>query len=506
MKCLLGVDKCEPVSTYFNDKHYNFFIGYQKSSGFYSEAKILALGDRVSSILNNDFKKYDLRIRNTQWGFKRSIHISCEICKLIQESFFCIFEISDLNPNVMIEIGKSLYKNIIVIRNKYSEKPPTDLGGLLYIEYYDAEHLLKEKSAEIINIIGDKINAHYKTAMLGENFFLKDQIKNISFKGKFTDGIEWEDLTQIIDEEKLNDAHDYTLVGITKYKKIKKEYLSRDISLKDIETIAAYFNKSNNLNNKIIENNYYLYLLDLLKLGVQILKNEQKDFNIQDYKSELDKKYIESYYVNVILEDLSNKNLRNFLFIDSQLLIDRLVNFPMEYNCSSIEVYEVLKFLYKIGIIENFNELLIKLIKNDFQSRHELIGKISKDSSFNVFGIDVIKYIERSNGIDKTKYGSESILIDKDLRDKFSYLLGVFGDIRAEAILISMIDGSSEIIIPAIDALAKINSLKSIPYLIKLYKTIALDYSLKQRVINALKKIKEKNSIEILDIFLDDID
>ena len=124
--------------------------------------------------------------------------------------------------------------------------------------------------------------------------------------------------------------------------------------------------------------------------------------------------------------------------------------------------------------------------------------KIGKNCNFYLRKVGI-------NGIDKTKYGFELILIDKDLRDKFSYLLGVFGDIRAEAILISMIDGSSEIIIPAIDALAKINSLKSISYLIKLYKTIALDYSLKQRVINALKKIKEKNSIEILDIFLDDI-
>ena len=128
--CLkIGVDGCplNPelvkgkvfVGLPFNDKHvdsYEFGI------------KIALESSGLSHFKAND------RIENKD--------IMCKICKEMQEAEYHIFNISDLNPNVMLELGLSygLGKETIVIKDK-DTRNISDLSNTEYIEYAHAVDL-----------------------------------------------------------------------------------------------------------------------------------------------------------------------------------------------------------------------------------------------------------------------------------------------------------------------------------------------------------------------------
>ena len=153
MKCIFGIENCKTLNNqYVKTDPYQFFIGYQVFSSYYSRSAIESMGSRICELIKLDLK--ELKIINKPFGFSDAIHIFCNACKLIQPSILCIFEISDSNPNVMLEIGKSQFKNIILLRNKSSDKkPPIDLGGIFYEEYDNEEELITLKSAKIAHII-----------------------------------------------------------------------------------------------------------------------------------------------------------------------------------------------------------------------------------------------------------------------------------------------------------------------------------------------------------------
>jgi len=82
------------------------------------------------------------------------VHISCEICHMLQQVSVCIFEISDSNPNVMFELGLAyvLGKFTILLAKKGS--PGTqiaDIAGIHRIEYDD----LVECRDIIVRHLGD---------------------------------------------------------------------------------------------------------------------------------------------------------------------------------------------------------------------------------------------------------------------------------------------------------------------------------------------------------------
>lgn len=499
MKCILGVEGCIATNRKLEINPYQFFIGYQKKSKFYDESKILAMGDRISEILNNDLQKHNLSIANRQWGFKEGIHILCEPCKLIQNSILCIFEISDLNPNVMLEIGKSLYKNIILLRRKDAGEPPSDLAGLKYDDYIKDDELLYSKSAKIANIICDKVLEHNKTLSytIAQEFFLKEEITKISKEKKFHENLDWSELLEIYDENKIKTAHDYSIIGIAKYKRLKESYLENKITLGDVDEVEKYFKKSKSLNNKIIENYYYLYHLELLRETIKILENNNGILtNISKLEEELDKAFMGYNDLINLINILFNKNLRSFLFIDSPLLIERLNDYS-----NYVKSFNLLRFLQKNNILNDFNaEILNLLITLNEQSRYEIIGEISRELDFNEIGNDIIERLKKSIEIESRDYNyldgnAYMFIIDQDLKDKLSYLLGIFGDKRAENVLISLIDNNQgNVTAPAVSALTKINSIKSIPILINLYKNPYIEYPVRFRVITALKILCKNNN------------
>lgn len=68
-----------------------------------------------------------------------NIDVMCKICEEMQKSKYLIFNISDHNPNVMLELGLSygLGKETIIIKDKKT-KNISDLSNTEYIEYAHA--------------------------------------------------------------------------------------------------------------------------------------------------------------------------------------------------------------------------------------------------------------------------------------------------------------------------------------------------------------------------------
>ncbi len=176
-------------------------------------------------------------------------------------------------------------------------------------------------------------------------------------------------------------------------------------------------------------------------------------------------------------------------------------------NFKFTKIYNILKFLAKRRIIKNFNKIILDFLKmlpsadNYNSDRFQIIKLMGKDFNFDDIGEEIIKSLKRSLEVENLSsdniYGENyKYVLDKDLKNKLSYLLGIFGYIRAENILISLIDNNKDgIIYPAIDSLAKINSIKSLPMIINIYKNLSSDYNIKPRAFNSIRILCEKNNI-----------
>lgn len=67
-------------------------------------------------------------------------HLFNTIARSVIGSDIAVFEVSDQNPNVMIELGVALTWGVRVLplREKNSPKPPTDISGQTWIEYEES--------------------------------------------------------------------------------------------------------------------------------------------------------------------------------------------------------------------------------------------------------------------------------------------------------------------------------------------------------------------------------
>jgi len=66
----------------------------------------------------------------------------CKICEEMQICKYLIFNVSGLNPNVMLELGLSygLGKNTIIVKDKET-RMISDISNIEYIEYSHAGEL-----------------------------------------------------------------------------------------------------------------------------------------------------------------------------------------------------------------------------------------------------------------------------------------------------------------------------------------------------------------------------
>ncbi len=80
--------------------------------------------------------------------------IMCKICSELQSSSIVIFNISGLNPNVMLELGLAygVGKSVIIVKDK-NTKAISDIGSIEYIEYDHAHDLMQKLSKGLPTLI-----------------------------------------------------------------------------------------------------------------------------------------------------------------------------------------------------------------------------------------------------------------------------------------------------------------------------------------------------------------
>ncbi len=129
-KCFkTGVDGCPKKPELDKNK---VFVGMPFNDDFYNDFEF---GVKLAvEFCGKKLFRADEKIDNKD--------IMCKICEEIQKSKYLIFNISEHNPNVMLELGLSygLGKETIIIKNKKT-KNITDLSNTEYIEYSHAVDL-----------------------------------------------------------------------------------------------------------------------------------------------------------------------------------------------------------------------------------------------------------------------------------------------------------------------------------------------------------------------------
>jgi len=116
-------------------------FGYQFKSEFYDSSKLAdnikaALQQAVSEY-NSDPKSINIDLDFVQLGAGYGEHVFTEIAKDIISADIAIFDTSDLNPNVMLEMGVALTWGVRVlpIRNNNCPPPPSDISGQTWAAY-----------------------------------------------------------------------------------------------------------------------------------------------------------------------------------------------------------------------------------------------------------------------------------------------------------------------------------------------------------------------------------
>lgn len=124
-----------------DEKTLDVVVGLQFNSTYYDTELLVK---NLNSIFLQSIEEYNkLRADNNisinieQLGAGYGEHLFNEIARSIIGADIAVFESSDLNPNVMLEMGVALTWGVRVlpIRKKGCPKPPSDISGHTWIEY-----------------------------------------------------------------------------------------------------------------------------------------------------------------------------------------------------------------------------------------------------------------------------------------------------------------------------------------------------------------------------------
>jgi hypothetical protein len=119
----------------------NVVLGYQFSSTFYNSNELVR---NVEAMFEKAVRDYGnlptaipatLSFRPLSAGYGE--HLFNEIARDIISADIAVFDTSDLNSNVMIELGVALTwgVRVLVLRNAGCPKPPTDISGQTWADY-----------------------------------------------------------------------------------------------------------------------------------------------------------------------------------------------------------------------------------------------------------------------------------------------------------------------------------------------------------------------------------
>lgn len=126
------------------------FIGYQINSAYHKADNFKRLGERLNAFLSQELSIGDTTINlEIEYGeFPPGANIWEQVRYRIESSHIAIFDISENNPNVLLEAGIAIgtNKHVIFLKCQEAECPvPSDLNSLIYIPYSTRKNLASKK-------------------------------------------------------------------------------------------------------------------------------------------------------------------------------------------------------------------------------------------------------------------------------------------------------------------------------------------------------------------------
>ena len=145
------------------------FVGFQSHSEFHDLKGVKSL---LSSLGRHLLRKHNISL-NVQYGkFPLGSTLWNEVTNAIRKSDICIFDISENNPNVMIEVGLALGldRQVFLLKNKESERfsTPSDLRSFIYVTYPNRKKL---NSSEMLSDLSEGFNNFIERAHKPEYLF-----------------------------------------------------------------------------------------------------------------------------------------------------------------------------------------------------------------------------------------------------------------------------------------------------------------------------------------------
>lgn len=136
------------------------FIGYQIDSTFHAPSDFQKLGEILAKLLNKGAPSIDAEISYGE--FPAGVELWAEVLSQIRLCDVAIFDISENNPNVLLEAGLAygMRKLVILLKSKKAcVKTPTDVNAFVYLPYKFSNVLhSKENANSIEQAIRERLN------------------------------------------------------------------------------------------------------------------------------------------------------------------------------------------------------------------------------------------------------------------------------------------------------------------------------------------------------------
>lgn len=136
-------------------------LGYKFESEHYDSDKLIVnvrdMFERAVAEYNqlNDSYQIVLDFRSLSAGYGE--HLFNEIARDIISADVAVFETSDLNPNVMVELGVALTWDVRVlpIKREGQPTPPSDISGQTWVDYQDCARIFidPEHNQKLVRMI-----------------------------------------------------------------------------------------------------------------------------------------------------------------------------------------------------------------------------------------------------------------------------------------------------------------------------------------------------------------
>ncbi|XLS29627.1 hypothetical protein ACJD0Z_02125 [Flavobacteriaceae bacterium M23B6Z8] len=254
---------------------------YQYNSEHYSKLDLLDCVTKSIEIVNKDLETFSLSFDEIEEG-SSGVNMHQNIHTIIEESHLVIFEISDLNKNVLYELGlvKGLKKKFLLLREEgVKEKLPFDIAPFQYMSY-NKNDLLNFK-----NRLGAKIKRVLST-FKPEDIFSENSINRL-LSNYFqvinsNDDVE-KQFDQLLDKTKLNFYYIGTIGFLTNTNNIDwieklvaknpKPNIYRIVFLQNLKEVYKVYQ-----NSEILEN----YCKWLAKYYIHVKLNNIKLFDCPD--------------------------------------------------------------------------------------------------------------------------------------------------------------------------------------------------------------------------------